>query len=131
VSLHDKLKPDNRTPVGKVGPCEKCGFPDCEYVLPRYQKCDRCAGKIKQTYEAPPDLWDDFDDDPPTNPGFSMSVGSGTTWTLPPTAKPHKVQYTIFAWYQCATCQLQSKMPIDDVANGATCLCGGHLRLMP
>lgn len=48
-------------PIGKVGPCEKCAYPDCEYITARYQQCDRCDGKIKYTYSLPSSTWDDDD----------------------------------------------------------------------
>lgn len=42
---------------GRIGPCEKCGYPDCEYIVGSFQNCDRCAGKIKHTYTLSDDSW--------------------------------------------------------------------------
>lgn len=47
-----------RRPVGKVGPCETCGFPDCEYITNRYQACPQCDGKLRPTYSLPDTTWD-------------------------------------------------------------------------
>lgn len=42
---------------GRIGPCEKCQYPNCEYIIGTFQNCPRCAGKIKHTYTLANEDW--------------------------------------------------------------------------
>ena len=105
MSFLDKLKPNTKQRVGKIGDCLKCGYPDCEFITPSYNQCDRCDGKIRKTYEAPVDLWDD---EVATNPGVGPALK--------------------YRDYVCILCRQRYYEDPAEVARGFRCLrCRGAL----
>jgi hypothetical protein len=100
------LRPNTKTAHGKVGPCERCAYPDCEYVSVNMQLCPKCD------YGAD-DIDSDFDLDMDTDPGFGPAMPAVTRW------------------YHCQSCPTQTKANPYDVAAGQRCTCGGMLYVKP
>lgn len=122
MSLRDKLKPRTKEPIGKVAPCLKCGYPDCEHYSANYQKCPRCDGKIKPTFSIPDDSWD-FSDTEDTDPGIGPPPAPGQ-WS------PAQIAAGA-AWYRCGSCSKSTFANRYDVAAGQHCHCGGALYVLP
>lgn len=116
MSIYEKLKPRQpKAPIGKVEDCRVCGYKDCEFYTANYQKCPRCDGKIKPTYELADDSWDDVD----TSPGWPPANAPVQNWTMPP------------RWFRCGNCSGKTKADPMAVAGGLKCACGGCLYVLP